>query len=102
MVKVTITHLDWAVNVAGSVNHALIMNSAKLKRKLGDLGVDTSSKRASENFCLVMSSFLLPSYAHGPPDRHASTAPRKVQRYRRIRTTLEARSQLLLVSGLFI
>ncbi|KAI9464648.1 hypothetical protein HD554DRAFT_1242042 [Boletus coccyginus] len=29
------------------------MNSAKLKRKLGDLGVDTSSKRASENFCLI-------------------------------------------------
>ncbi|KAH0836806.1 hypothetical protein J3R83DRAFT_8571 [Lanmaoa asiatica] len=29
------------------------MNSAKLKRKLGDLGVDTSSKRANENFCLI-------------------------------------------------
>ncbi|KAG8221092.1 hypothetical protein J3R82DRAFT_2610 [Butyriboletus roseoflavus] len=38
------------------------MNSAKLKRKLGDLGVDTSSKRANENFCLVISSLSPPSY----------------------------------------
>ncbi|KAF8141436.1 hypothetical protein EV363DRAFT_1412875 [Boletus edulis] len=29
------------------------MNTAKLKRKLGDLGVDTSSKRPNENFCLI-------------------------------------------------
>ncbi|KAF8548711.1 hypothetical protein OG21DRAFT_1422602 [Imleria badia] len=29
------------------------MNSARLKRKLGDLGVDTSSKKANENFCLI-------------------------------------------------
>lgn len=29
------------------------MNSARLKRKLGDLGVDTSSRKANENFCLV-------------------------------------------------
>jgi G patch domain-containing protein 1 len=25
----------------------------RLKRKLGELGVDTSSRRANENFCLV-------------------------------------------------
>ncbi|KAH7890994.1 hypothetical protein F5I97DRAFT_1840647 [Phlebopus sp. FC_14] len=29
------------------------MNTARLKRKLGDLGVDTSSRRANENFCLI-------------------------------------------------
>ena len=33
---------------------SFIMNSAKLKRKLGNLGVDTSSRRANENFCLVI------------------------------------------------
>ncbi|KAL0953926.1 hypothetical protein HGRIS_005091 [Hohenbuehelia grisea] len=27
--------------------------TSRLKRKLGDLGVDTSSKRATENFCLI-------------------------------------------------
>ncbi|KAI6006679.1 hypothetical protein F5J12DRAFT_905697 [Pisolithus orientalis] len=29
------------------------MSTAKLKRKLGDLGVDISSRRANENFCLI-------------------------------------------------
>ncbi|KAF9224178.1 DUF1604-domain-containing protein [Gyrodon lividus] len=29
------------------------MNTAKLKRKLGDLGVNTSGKKANENFCLI-------------------------------------------------
>lgn len=29
------------------------MSTAKLKRKLGDLGVDVSSRKASENFCLI-------------------------------------------------
>ncbi|KAI6013557.1 hypothetical protein EDC04DRAFT_2954842 [Pisolithus marmoratus] len=29
------------------------MSTAKLKRKLGDLGVDISSRKASENFCLI-------------------------------------------------
>ncbi|KAF9234104.1 hypothetical protein BU15DRAFT_53028 [Melanogaster broomeanus] len=29
------------------------MNTARLKRKLGDLGVNTSSKKANENFCLI-------------------------------------------------
>ena len=81
------------------------MNSAKLKRKLGDLGVDTSSKRANENFCLVISSLSLSScYSEltVPLDWYTSAPPREVQRHGRIRTTLEARSQLLLVSGLFI
>jgi len=27
--------------------------TSRLKRKLGELGVDTSSRRANENFCLV-------------------------------------------------
>ncbi|KAI6130192.1 hypothetical protein EV401DRAFT_618186 [Pisolithus croceorrhizus] len=29
------------------------MSTARLKRKLGDLGVDVSSRKASENFCLI-------------------------------------------------
>ncbi|KIJ65418.1 hypothetical protein HYDPIDRAFT_27428 [Hydnomerulius pinastri MD-312] len=29
------------------------MSTARLKRKLGDLGVDTSSRKANENFCLI-------------------------------------------------
>ncbi|OAX37659.1 hypothetical protein K503DRAFT_719455 [Rhizopogon vinicolor AM-OR11-026] len=29
------------------------MSTARLKRKLGDLGIDTSSRKANENFCLI-------------------------------------------------
>lgn len=29
------------------------MSTGRLKRKLGDLGVDTSSTKANESFCLV-------------------------------------------------
>ncbi|KAI6097687.1 hypothetical protein EDD16DRAFT_1667733 [Pisolithus croceorrhizus] len=37
------------------------MSTARLKRKLGDLGVDVSSRKASENFCLVSLFMLSPS-----------------------------------------
>ncbi|KIK76568.1 hypothetical protein PAXRUDRAFT_18101 [Paxillus rubicundulus Ve08.2h10] len=33
--------------------HTTTINTAKLKRKLGDLDVNTSSKKANENFCLI-------------------------------------------------
>lgn len=36
------------------------MNTGRLKRKLGDLGVDTRSAKVNENFCLVY-SMLLPT-----------------------------------------
>ena len=33
--------------------------TSQLKRKLGDLGVDTTSRKANENFCLVGLLILL-------------------------------------------
>jgi hypothetical protein len=36
---------------------ATTMSTARLKRKLGDLGIDTSSRKANENFCLVRNPF---------------------------------------------
>jgi len=33
--------------------------TSRLKRKLGDLGVDTTSRKANENFCLVGRLILL-------------------------------------------
>lgn len=38
------------------------MSTARLKRKLGDLGVDVSSRKANENFCLVRRDNVSPSF----------------------------------------
>ena len=36
--------------------------TSRLKRKLNDLGVDTTSSKANENFCLVSMSVALSMY----------------------------------------
>ena len=58
------------INVSGSVRFAYLTvihrvelvralkMTSRLKRKLGELGIDTSSRKANENFCLVRSNTL--------------------------------------------
>lgn len=73
------------------------MSTARLKRKLGDLGVDTSSRKANENFCLVRNKLFLLSTPCQPclTDWHTFATAREVQGHRRVRAIMEARGEPL-------
>lgn len=48
-----IVHLDCHCDLGSSKPYLGVAMTSRLKRKLNDLGVDTSSSKANENFCLV-------------------------------------------------
>ena len=47
----------------------LIMSGNRLKRKLGELGVDVSSRKANESFCLVTPTVSSPQIPSDLPNR---------------------------------
>ncbi len=74
-----------------SCRHHLAMSTGRLKRKLGDLGVDTSSRKANESFCLVsMFSSCHPSCTHFL-DWYSLAAIGEIQGHWRICAAMEAR-----------
>ncbi|KAF8902382.1 hypothetical protein CPB84DRAFT_860751 [Gymnopilus junonius] len=68
--------------------------TSRLKKKLGELGVDTASRKANENFCLVSFhvQFRMNSISVGFIDWHSSSSFREIERHRRICTAMEAGS----------
>lgn len=68
--------------------------TSRLKKKLNDIGVDTSSAKANENFCLVRASFqalegVLSCGIHS--DWNAFASSRENEGSRGVLTCLEAR-----------
>ena len=67
--------------------------SSRLKRKLGDIGIDPSSAKANESFCLVCIKaifFCWITYFIWA-DRNAPPSSREIQGQWRVRSTLETR-----------
>jgi hypothetical protein len=58
--KVRVKKCRTRVTNPDTYNPPTTMSTARLKRKLGDLGIDTSSRKANENFCLVREHFAYP------------------------------------------
>ena len=66
--------------------------TTRLKRKLGDLGVDLNSRKATENFCLVSPRRLeCQHWLSFALDWNTSPASREIERYWRICSLVEAR-----------
>jgi len=68
--------------------------TSRLKRKLGDLGVDTTSRKANENFCLVgllIRLIMRKNYVNQVIDWHPFATSGEIERYGGVCSTLETR-----------
>jgi len=84
--------------------------TSRLKRKLGDLGVDTTSRKANENFCLVgllIHLIMRKNHVNQDLDWHPFTPSGEIERYWGVCSTLETRGpdsrffEKCIVSNLF-
>ena len=85
--------LRFLFQITQTIGRTEMSSTNRLKRKLGELGVDTSSRRANENFCLVKTS-VQNTYFHLTPrwsDRNTITPTWKIEGYWRICASVETR-----------